>query len=94
MGRVGWLQGQSPWKDVRGCLFLDMAGFTMDPLQDTVKPISEAHGTSGETYLKKGKRYQTGREVGSQRSEKGLRKHLGQRRKTRCHGREKNSAAH
>ena len=82
------LLGKPPWEEARTCLVPDMAGFTMDPLQDTAEPISEARGTSEKTYLKKHKRYQTDIEVGSQRNEKEQREHLGQRRK-RCHGREK-----
>lgn len=47
------LLGKPPWEEARTCLVPDMAGFTMDPLQDTAQPIIEAHGTSEETYFKR-----------------------------------------
>lgn len=36
-GAVGELQGRALWEEARGCPALDIAGSTMDPLQDTAK---------------------------------------------------------
>lgn len=36
---------------------LDLGGFKMDPQQDTNKPISQAGGTTGKMYLRKGENF-------------------------------------
>lgn len=60
---VGGLQGWPVWEEVRDCPVLDTAGSTTDPLQDTAEPIGEVDGVPQKTYLRKGRKHQTERNI-------------------------------
>lgn len=66
----------APAQHSQGCL-------RPDPPQGTAEPCSRDGSTLGKAYLRKGKKCQTGRRGGKQKSEKGQRVPQAQRRR-RC----------
>ncbi|KAK4818024.1 hypothetical protein QYF61_004148 [Mycteria americana] len=67
----------------RGCPVSDATGSSrlqpapMDPLQGTAEPVTQEGGTSVITYLRKGRKHQTGGEGRNKKSEKQQREHQG-----------------